>query len=155
MSIIKVGLISDTHGLLRTEAQKNLEGCELILHAGDLDHPGILKELEQIAPTVAVRGNMDFGVWARDLKTIERLRLGKWSLVIIHNLEDLPPLSTEDNLVIHGHSHRFSITGKNGVPYINPGSAGPKRFLLPITMGLLTLEDEKFSLKKLELKNKA
>lgn len=138
----KVGLISDTHGILRGEAKEALMGCELILHAGDIDKPQILKELNAIAPTTAVKGNMDFGSWTKNLKDIERITLGKWSILIVHNIDHLVSLRDDTNIVIFGHSHRFTQKVKDNVLYINPGSAGPRRFTLPITMAILHLSDK-------------
>lgn len=151
MTAIKLGVISDTHGLLRSEAKNLLRGCDLIIHAGDIDHPGILQELEQIAPTTAVRGNMDFGPWTRSLKVVERIEVDKWSILVVHNIQDLPQPSGTD-LVIFGHSHRFHEEVKDGILFLNPGSAGPRRFNLPISMALVNLDD-KITVEKVLLKN--
>lgn len=150
----KIGLISDTHGLLRKEAKRALQGCDIIIHAGDVDEPDVLQKLQNIAPTTAVRGNMDLGSWAKDLKTIERLEVGSWSIVVVHNIHDLPLLDDTTNIVIFGHSHKFLEQTTDGVLFINPGSAGPRRFTLPISMAILTL-GEKPLVERVVLANKA
>lgn len=150
MSSWKVGLISDTHGMLRSEAKKSLTGCDLILHAGDIDGPNILDELETIAPTTAVKGNMDFGPWTQALKEIERITLGKWSFLLVHNIDHLVNIDDDTNIVVFGHSHRFTQKLKDDVLYINPGSAGPRRFTLPITLAILHL-DEKATVEKIKI----
>lgn len=151
---LRIGLISDTHGLLRSQAKDLLKGCDHILHAGDLNSMDILNELNQIAPTTAVRGNNDLGTWAQKLKLIERITFDTWSIVMTHNIHDLPQLEPKTNLVIFGHSHRFSEETSNGILFINPGSAGPRRFTLPITMAILSLT-EKATVDKIILKNEA
>lgn len=155
MSALKIGLISDTHGLLRSQAKAVLTGCDHILHAGDLGSPLILEQLELIAPTTAVKGNVDLWIWAGNLKMVERLKLGTWAILLVHNIDDLPPLEDQVDVVVFGHSHRFSQEQKNGVWYINPGSAGPRRFRLPITMAVLILKEGELALERIELENKA
>lgn len=150
----KVGLISDTHGLLRSQAKKLLQDCDLILHAGDVDKPQVLEELNQIAPTTAVRGNMDFEAWANRLNYTERIKVGNWSIIMVHNVHDLPKLDDEVDIVIFGHSHQFFFETKDDVLFINPGSAGPRRFTLPISMAILTLGKEAH-LEQIILKEKA
>ncbi|HHT89602.1 MAG: metallophosphoesterase family protein [Bacillota bacterium] len=142
MSRVRIGVISDTHGLLRSQAKTILQGCQHIIHAGDLDHPSILTELASIAPTTAVRGNMDVGPWAQDLKTTERLRLDQWSILVVHSISDLPDPLGDTDIVIFGHSHKFSQEKREGRLYLNPGSAGPRRFLLPVSMAVLSLGKE-------------
>ncbi len=149
---LKVGLISDTHGLIRQEAREILQGCGAIIHGGDFDNEGVLEELEKIAPVTAVRGNMDRGPWASSLKVIERVKMGSFAITVVHNIEDLGRAEKAD-LVIFGHSHRFLHTKKDGVTYINPGSAGPRRFTLPITMAVLTIDGEDLNLEKITLKD--
>ncbi|NMB02498.1 MAG: metallophosphoesterase family protein [Firmicutes bacterium] len=153
MSSIRIGVISDTHGLLRSDARLFLQKCDRIIHAGDIDQHRILQELNQIAPTTAVRGNMDQGPWANSLRTAERIQVDHWSILVVHNIQDLPPLNGA-NIVIFGHSHKFFEETNDGVLYLNPGSAGPKRFSLPISMAILTLS-EKASVEHILLKNKA
>lgn len=154
MSAVRIGVISDTHGLLRTEATAILRNYQTIIHAGDIDQPQVLQALEQIAPTTAVRGNMDVGSWANKLKITERLQIGNWSLVVVHNINDFNPTKDRADVVIFGHSHRFLNEERNGVLFLNPGSAGPRRFSLPITMAVLTL-GEQVTVEKVTLKSKA
>lgn len=149
---VKIGLISDTHGLVRREAEKILQGCQLIIHAGDLDNEGILKQLKKIAPATVVRGNMDLGPWASSLKIIERIEVGNFRITVVHDIEDIDPGEKTD-LVIFGHSHRFVHKKRNDTIYINPGSAGPRRFTLPITMAVLTISEKDYSLEKITLKD--
>ncbi|WP_158746932.1 metallophosphoesterase family protein [Acidisphaera sp. L21] len=137
-----VGLISDTHGLLRPEASKALRGSDLILHAGDIGKPDILTELERLAPVVAIRGNVDKGLWASAIPETEAIELdGRILAYMLHNLDDLAldPVSAGFRVVVYGHSHKAHTRRKDGVLYINPGSAGPRRFSLPTTVGRLLL----------------
>jgi putative phosphoesterase len=137
-----VGLISDTHGLLRPEAINALRGSDLILHAGDIGRPDILPELERLAPVVAIRGNIDRRLWAANVPETAVVELDGRSLAyMLHNLDDLTldPVSAGFHVVVYGHSHKPSTRWKDGVLYINPGSAGPRRFSLPTTVGRLLL----------------
>ena len=154
MSSVKIGLVSDTHGLLRNQVKQLLQGCDLIIHAGDIGNPQVLQELDHIAPTTAVRGNVDVGPWVNSLKITERLNVDKWSIVVVHNINDLNPLTEQVDLVIFGHSHRFTEEKRDGIFFANPGSAGPRRFTLPITMAILTLDD-KATVEKVILKSEA
>jgi len=137
-----VGVISDTHGLLRPEAVQALGGVDRILHGGDVGAPEILKELETIAPVTAVRGNVDGGSWARKLPLSEVIEVEGVSIYILHILEnlDLKPEVAGFKVVVYGHSHVPKIEEKNGVLYFNPGSAGPRRFKLPVTVGRLRID---------------
>jgi putative phosphoesterase len=138
----KIGLISDTHGLLREEALTALRGSELIVHAGDVGDPEILPRLRKLAPVVAVRGNVDTEPWARrDLPETAVAQAGDISIYVLHDLHglDLDPVAAGFQFVVSGHSHKFVQSEKNGVIYINPGSAGPRRFTLPITIAKLDL----------------
>ncbi len=141
LSAIRLGLISDTHGLLRPRAQAALAGSRLIIHAGDVGDPRILEELEQVAPVVAVRGNMDRGPWAQKLPLTQLVEVAGVQLYVLHELYalDLEPAAAGISAVICGHSHRPAIFRKHGVLYLNPGSAGPRRFTLPVTVALLHL----------------
>lgn len=138
----RIGLISDTHGLLRPEAKAALAGCQHIIHAGDIGSPAILDELSALAPVTAVRGNNDHGPWARKLAETEILRVGPVSIYVIHDLHALAadPAAACHRIVVSGHSHRPQIEEREGVLYINPGSAGPRRFRLPIAVGELVVE---------------
>ena len=150
---MRVGVISDTHGLLRPEALRALAGCERILHAGDIGKPEVLDALARIAPVVAVRGNNDAGAWAEKLPASEVVELGGVSLYLLHDLAelDLDPEAAGFAAVISGHSHRPSASVRDGVVYLNPGSAGPRRFRLPIALARLTIESGKLEHELIEL----
>lgn len=141
MEIIRIGLISDTHNLLRTEARMALKGVDRIIHAGDICDATVLHELEAIAPVTAVRGNNDRGAWAEALHERERIEIGGVPIYIVHDLHDLDlvPEACGIKVVIAGHSHRPLMKMENGVLYMNPGSAGPRRFTLPISIGFLEI----------------
>jgi hypothetical protein len=136
-----LGLISDTHGLLREEAVRALRGSDLILHAGDVGAPEILEGLRTIAPVVAVRGNVDTGEWAQALPLTEVIPAGLVRIYMLHILQDLDldPRVAGFSIVVSGHSHKPGQTEKGGILYINPGSAGPGRFHLPVTVARLNL----------------
>ncbi len=140
-NITSVGLISDTHGLLRPEAIAALRGSDLIIHAGDVGAPEILDQLRTLAPVVAVRGNIDTGEWALQLPLTATVKAAGAVLYVLHDVNDLnlDPAAEGFNFVISGHSHKPSHTVKNGVTYINPGSAGRRRFRLPVTVARLSL----------------
>jgi len=137
-----VGIISDTHGLLRPEAIEALRGVSLILHAGDVGAPEILAELRLIAPVTAVRGNVDDGPWASGLPTSEVVEIEGVAIYMLHILaeRDLKLEAAGFGVVVYGHSHEPKSEVKNGVLYFNPGSAGPRRFKLPVTLGKLMVE---------------
>jgi uncharacterized protein len=136
-----IGVISDTHGLLRPEAVQALEGSQLIVHAGDVGAPEILQRLRDIAPTMAVRGNVDTQSWARGLPLTEVVQAGPLHLYVLHDLAslDLDPKAAGFAAVISGHSHKPVAETRDGVLYLNPGSAGPRRFRLPICLARLRL----------------
>ncbi|MFQ5960656.1 MAG: metallophosphoesterase family protein [Candidatus Methylomirabilales bacterium] len=138
-----VGVISDTHGLLRPEAVAELEGSALIVHAGDIGEPEVLDTLRKIAPVIAVRGNTDKGRWAHALPKTEVLEVGEFSFYVLHDLGelDLDPAAAAFRVVIFGHSHRPEVRERNGVMFLNPGSAGPRRFNLPVTVARLRIRD--------------
>ena len=140
-----VGIISDTHGLLRPEAAEALRGCDVIVHAGDVGTPAVLAGLREIAPTVAVRGNNDKGVWAGTLPETAVVEAGGASLYVLHNLNalDLDPAAAGFQAVIAGHSHRPGIENRQGVLFVNPGSAGPRRFTLPVAVARLRVRRAK------------
>ena len=139
-----IGVISDTHGLLRPEAVAALAGSDAIIHAGDIGDPKILETLGRIAPVRAIRGNVDVQPWARELPETEVVEMGGISIYVLHNLKDLDlnPRAAGFNAVVSGHSHKPAIERRDGVLYFNPGSAGPRRFSLPITLGRLRLDKE-------------
>lgn len=142
---LNIGVISDTHGLLRPEAVEALRGSERIIHAGDIGDPEILTRLSAIAPVTAVRGNIDRGAWAQKLPETEVLELAGISLYVLHNPDeiDLQPEAAGFSAVIYGHSHVPKREMQNGVLYFNPGSAGPRRFRLPVSVGRLSVQHEK------------
>ena len=137
-----LGVISDTHGLLRREAVEALRGVALILHAGDIGALGVLEELRQVAPVTAVRGNVDRASWARGIADREVIEVGGVSIYILHILDelDVKPEAAGFAVVVYGHSHVSKSEVKKGVLYFNPGSAGPRRFKLPVTVGRLVVE---------------
>jgi putative phosphoesterase len=139
---IQIGVISDTHGLLRPEALAALRGSEHIIHAGDVGAPEILETLAAIAPLTAIRGNVDKAAWARTLAETEILEIGGISIYVLHDLGrlDLKPGAAGFQVVLSGHSHVPKQEVRHGVLYFNPGSAGPRRFKLPVTVGRLTVE---------------
>jgi uncharacterized protein len=138
-----IGVISDTHGLLRPEAVEALRGSDHIIHAGDVGSPDIIKKLSAIAPLTAVRGNIDKGSLARELPETQLLELGGTLIYMLHDLAqlDLKPEAAGFAAVISGHSHISKREMRNGVLYFNPGSAGPLRFKLPVTIGRLIVEN--------------
>ena len=140
-----VGVISDTHGLLRPEALAALQGSDYIIHAGDVGDPAILDKLGEIAPVTAVRGNVDHGGWAQKIPVTNVLEVGEVSIYVLHSIQelDLKPEAAKFAAVIYGHSHVPKSEMKNGVLYFNPGSAGPRRFKLPVSVGRLTIENGK------------
>jgi putative phosphoesterase len=152
------GIISDTHGLLRPEAVEALRGSDRILHAGDIGVAEILETLAQIAPVTAIRGNVDTKPWARALPETEvveagGLPIGGLSIYMLHDLArlDLKPEAAGFRVVVYGHSHQPKIEEKNGVLYFNPGSAGPRRFNLPVSVGRLTIKGNEVSAEVVEL----
>jgi len=138
---VKVGLISDTHGLLRPQALEALAGTDFILHAGDVGAEGVLEALARLAPVRAVRGNVDRGGWAARLPETEFVEAGGTLIYLLHDLNalDLEPAAAGVGVVLSGHSHQPAVFERAGVLYVNPGSAGPRRFRLPVSVGWLHL----------------
>ena len=136
-----IGLISDTHGLLREEALRALRGSDLIIHAGDVGRPEILDTIRDLAPVVAVRGNVDEAEWAAQLHLTQVAVADGATLYVLHSLQqlDLDPVAAGFQIVVSGHTHQPHQTKRSGVLFVNPGSAGPRRFHLPITLALLDL----------------
>jgi putative phosphoesterase len=151
-----IGVISDTHGLLRAEAVEALRGAELILHAGDVGAPAVLEGLRKLAPVTVVRGNVDGGAWAREIPQSEVVEIEGVSIYMLHILAelDLKPDAAGFAAVIYGHSHEPASEVRNGVLYFNPGSAGPRRFKLPVTVGKLVVESGKIRSQIVELVRK-
>jgi uncharacterized protein len=143
MSRTIIGVISDTHGLLRPAAIAALRGVEHIIHAGDVGSPEILEELSSLAPLAVIRGNIDKGAWAHALPESEVLEIGGISIYVLHDLAklDLNPKAAGFHVIVSGHSHIPKHEMRDGVLYFNPGSAGPRRFRLPISLGRLIVEE--------------
>jgi putative phosphoesterase len=139
---LRVGLISDTHGLLRPEAEAFLQGSDFIVHAGDIGDPAILERLGRIAPVTAVRGNNDNAPWGRALPDTAQLQAGGVTLHVLHDLAqlDVDPQAAGIGVVVAGHSHQPRVEARDGVLFVNPGSAGPRRFRLPISAGELRID---------------
>ncbi|HZX79968.1 MAG TPA: metallophosphoesterase family protein [Lysobacter sp.] len=150
---MRIGLIADTHGLLRPEALAALRGSERILHAGDIGDPTILDTLATIAPVDAIRGNNDTADWARDLPDTRRLRLGDIALYMLHDLKELPqrPPDAPVDVIVAGHSHRPLVEPRDGVLVVNPGSAGRRRFRLPISVARLDIDGRRVQATIVEL----
>jgi putative phosphoesterase len=141
----RIGVIADTHGLVRPEALAALAGVERIVHAGDIGGPDVLDALGRIAPVIAVRGNNDRGAWATTIPETEVVEIGGHTLYVLHDLHalDLEPRAAGFAAVISGHSHQPRVDARGGVLYVNPGSAGPRRFRLPISLARLTVAGER------------
>ena len=148
-----VGLISDTHGLLRAEALAALKGCDLIIHAGDVGKPEIIEDLSRVAPVVAVRGNIDNGSWASGLPMTAVAEAGPTLIYVLHDVQqlDVDPAAAGFDFVVSGHSHRPGRREQSGVVYVNPGSAGPRRFQLPVTVARLDLRQSPASVEFIDL----
>ncbi|MGN6389693.1 MAG: metallophosphoesterase family protein [Burkholderiaceae bacterium] len=141
MTTLRIGLIADTHGLLRPEAVEALRGVDAIVHAGDVGKPAVLAALAELAPVHAIRGNVDAGDWAAALPDTLTLALGGVTLYVLHDLKLLPPGLDGIDVVIAGHSHQPRIERRDGRLIVNPGSAGPRRFKLPVSVGHLDIRD--------------
>jgi uncharacterized protein len=150
---LRVGLISDTHGLLRPEARAFLIGCDYIVHGGDIGDAAILDELASMAPLIAVRGNNDKDSWGARLAETELIRIGNIFVYVIHNLDelDIDPAAIDVRVVVSGHSHKPKVAERDGVIYVNPGSCGPRRFNLPISVGELRVSGSAVEARTVEL----
>jgi uncharacterized protein len=150
---VLIGVISDTHRLLRPEAEAALAGSDLIVHAGDIGDVAVLDRLGAIAPVTAVRGNNDRGAWAARLGETEVLEVSGRRLYVLHDLKTLAldPRAAGVDVVIAGHSHRPSVERRDGVLYVNPGSAGPRRFSLPVSLARITIDNDQLHAKIVEL----
>ncbi|HEV2431507.1 MAG TPA: metallophosphoesterase family protein [Burkholderiales bacterium] len=149
----RVGLISDTHGLLRPEALAFLRGSDFIVHAGDIGDAAVLEELRRLAPLTAVRGNNDNGPWAKSIAETEVLEVGGVLIYVLHDLAelDLDPVAAGFRVVVSGHSHHPSVEDRDGVLYVNPGSSGPRRFKLPIAVAELQVAGSSVKARIVEL----
>ena len=150
---MRVGLISDTHGLLRPEARAFAAGCDYIIHGGDIGSAAILDELSALAPLIAVKGNNDRQAWAAHLPPTEMVRVGGVFIYVIHDLSqlDIEPHAAGAHVVVSGHSHKPRIEHREGILYVNPGSCGPRRFNLPISVGEIHIEDTKVRARTVKL----
>ncbi len=148
-----IGLISDTHGLMRPEALDALQGCECILHAGDIGDPAVLDALGRIAPVTAIRGNNDTAEWARELPETRVLRLDEVAVYMLHDLKELTarPAGAPVDVIVAGHSHKPLVETRDGVLIVNPGSAGHRRFRLPITVARLRIDGRRVEAAIVEL----
>jgi putative phosphoesterase len=153
---LRVGLISDTHGLLRAEARAFVGGCDYIIHGGDIGSAAILAELSALAPLIAVKGNNDRQAWAAHLPQSEMIRVGGVFIYVIHDLSQLEAESQAAGaqIVVSGHSHKPLIEFRDGILYINPGSCGPRRFKLPLSLGEIRVEGTKVRARTVELVGK-
>ena len=153
--MIRIGLISDTHGLLRPEALSALRGSDFIVHGGDIGEGEILETLATLAPVTAVRGNNDNAPWARRLQATETLRFGQITLHVLHDLAKLAidPGAAGVDVVVSGHSHQPRVERRSGVLFVNPGSAGPVRFKLPVAVGLLQITGREIEARIVELES--
>lgn len=149
----RLGLVSDTHGLLRAEATAFLQGCERIVHAGDIGDAAVLAALAAIAPLTAVRGNNDRGPWAEDLPASATLQIDAVRILVLHDIADLAcdPGDAGYRVVVSGHSHRPALHERDGVLYVNPGSAGRRRFRLPVAVGELFVHGDTATARLVEL----
>jgi putative phosphoesterase len=147
-----VGVISDTHNLVRPEAAKALSGSDLILHAGDICRREVLDELARIAPVLAVRGNNDRGRWARDLPLSRTIEIAGYRIHVIHDRKELSADPAGFDAVVSGHSHRPDVHRSEGILYLNPGSAGPRRFKLPVAVARLSVGESGLRARIVELR---
>jgi putative phosphoesterase len=150
---LRVGLISDTHGLLRPEARAFARDCDYLIHGGDIGSAAILDQLSALAPLTAVKGNNDRQAWAAHLPQTELIRVGGVFIYIIHDISelDIEPLAAGAQVIVSGHSHKPSIEFRDGILYVNPGSCGPRRFNLPLSVGEIRVEGTKVRARTIEL----
>ncbi|HEX6101990.1 MAG TPA: metallophosphoesterase family protein [Alphaproteobacteria bacterium] len=149
----RIGVLSDTHGLLRPEAKRFLAGSDAIIHAGDIGRAEILEELSSIAPLTAVRGNNDRGAWAQELPETELLRIGAIAVLVLHDVAELGTRAAAAGarVVVTGHSHKPGLREEDGVLHLNPGSAGPRRFKLPVSLAELMVSGDSVTARIVEL----
>ena len=148
-----IGLIADTHGLMRPQALETLKGSDLIVHAGDIGKPEVIESLKALCPVRAIKGNNDAGAWAKALPETESIESGAVRLFVIHNVKELDgdPSLRGYQVVISGHSHKPSVSNHQGVLYVNPGSAGPRRFKLPVAVAKLCIRGSQVKAEIIEL----
>ena len=148
-----IGIISDTHGLIRPQALEVLQGVDFIIHAGDIGKPEVVSALKAIAPVAAIKGNIDSGAWAKLLPDTKLVKAGGMRLFIIHNVRELDcdPVARGFQVVVSGHSHKPSVSTRDGVLFVNPGSAGPRRFKLPVAVGKLFIQNKQVNAEIIEL----
>lgn len=151
--MLRIGVISDTHGLLRPEALAALQGSDHIVHGGDIGNPAILARLRDIAPLTVVRGNNDRAAWAIDVPHSARLQLGEVSLHAVHDVAtlDIDPVAAGVQVIVYGHSHSPTVTWRGGILYLNPGSAGPRRFKLPVSVAQLLVNGPSVTARVIQL----
>jgi uncharacterized protein len=151
--VTRIGVISDTHGLLRPQAVAALRGVDRILHAGDVGAAAVLEELARLAPVTAVRGNNDHGPWAERLAQTQVIEIAETCVYVLHDLAelDVDPAAAGFSVVVAGHSHKPAIARRDGVLFVNPGSAGPRRFTLPIAVALLHIRGAEIDAEVVEL----
>jgi putative phosphoesterase len=150
----RIGLVSDTHGLVRSEALAALKGSEVIIHAGDIGKPEVLDSFGSIAPVVAIRGNNDRDLWAKKIPDALNLEINGVKIHVIHNVNELnaDPANAAFRVIVSGHSHKPRVMERDGILFINPGSAGPRRFKLPVTVGTLWIKRRNVHAEIIELK---
>lgn len=148
---LKVGIISDTHGLLRKEVIDILKTCDYIIHGGDIDEPEVLDTLTMISPVFVVRGNNDKGKWANDLKREETFQIGGLNFYLVHDKNGIPKKLSDIHVIIYGHTHKYQEEVKQGILWLNPGSCGKKRFRLPLSMAIMEIEGESYEVRKIML----
>ena len=153
MKTCRAGVISDTHGVLRPDVLEILQGVDLIIHAGDVGRPEVLEKLSEISTVVAVKGNVDRAEWAMGLQENEVVTLGDAQIYVLHDLNglDLDPVAAGFRGIIHGHSHRPSEEWRDGILYLNPGSVGPRRFTLPVSLALLEVQESALDVRFISL----
>ena len=147
----RVGIISDTHGLLREEVINQLKTCDYIIHAGDIDKEEVLDELKNIAPLFVVRGNNDKGEWADSLSRELYFNIGDIKFYMIHNIKDIPNNLKNVDVIVFGHSHKYFYEVVDNIAYLNPGSCGKKRFNLPINFVIMTIKNKDYNIENINI----
>lgn len=148
---MKIGIISDTHGVLTDKVKDNLKGCDYIIHGGDVGNESIITELNNIARTFCVRGNNDKDKWTEDLPLCLNVKLQDVGIFVVHDKNDIPKDLKDVKLVVYGHSHKYEEMLEDGVLFINPGGCGKRRFKLPLTMAVLDVDNTGIDILKIEL----